>query len=131
MLYEVITPPYSTFAPWKLDDDDGVALDRAGNFWFLTHAEEGPSGVANPTVNAVEYVSDTEIYIAGEFPSIGNLTLYPPNIARWDGGSWESLGLSGAPPTGSIVHDLEYRKGVLYVGTQECAGATCSRNNFV
>ena len=83
--------------------------------WWLLQSDPYRSRI-NGKVNDIEYVSDTEVYVAGNFTEVDGVTV--DYVAMWDGTSWSAVGqgLSDAP--NSVVNALAYdaANNYLYVG---------------
>ncbi|MBF9219563.1 T9SS type A sorting domain-containing protein [Hymenobacter sp. BT662] len=67
----------------------------------------------NTTVRTVVR-SGTNIYVGGEFSSVGNVVAR--NVAQWDGTSWSSLGTGAANGANGPVYALVVAGSDLYVG---------------
>ena len=111
--------PY-TETPVSVKAGSAATIDQDANLWLLNHDDlfdmemhKIPGSYRSP-VQDIAYISPTEIYITGAFDQIGSTVLNPQGIARWNGTTWESLGIGGSRicPTRRrqyIQRNLDYR----------------------
>ncbi len=111
--------PGSVSAAWQQQDK-----------FYMFNTDFFQGGLNGP-VYAVEYVSDNEIYVGGDFTQAGGLDLVPNYIAKWNGTNWESFNSPFNGPSGPVHALLHYvdpntQTESLYVGGE--GGLTRYRN---
>lgn len=109
-IYDPTLSAWSSISTPPEGINSGMTGDENGFLWALRGDQFG--GVNGP-VYAIAYVSANEIYIGGDFTSVGDLALN--YIARWDGANWSAVGTGGSAPN-SAVYAIELYGNKLYAG---------------
>jgi hypothetical protein len=96
----------------------GVLANRIARLDGGAWAALGDGGLSNGFVNDIEVVSvagQTSLFICGEFDSDITTGAALNDVARWNGSSWESLGLGVYNPSNPFAQALCGFGGKLYV----------------
>jgi len=82
------------------------------------------TGADNGVIRTV-LVSGENLYVGGNFTSIGGCTSGCNGVAKWDGTSWSALGTGMAGNTAD-VYSLVESGGLIYAGGDFTSAGTCS-----
>ncbi len=134
----------------RLDKDGGydvegykMVIDKDGKPRFLSKTETALSdsgswssvgtgssnGVSGSMFNTAVYalaVYNGELYAGGEFTQAGGMSMN--NIARWNGSSWNSVGVGSENGVNGTVRSLAVYNGELYVGGAFTQAGSVSAN---
>jgi hypothetical protein len=85
-------------APRGFGAGSAFTADESDRLWALRGDDF--LGGFNGTVYAIVRVSESEVYVGGDFTQAGDASI--SYLARWNGSAWVSVGSGGTPPNGPV-----------------------------